>query len=100
MQRHDVASTLRRRYIYVMCPLGNEYSEHVLQNAISLSGFNEAVVRKRYEFIDIPNDGQLCILGNANIIQKHRCLIYVRLTTGNKYQNMDPKRNEKSEHII
>ena len=22
MQRHDVASTLRRRYIYVMCPLG------------------------------------------------------------------------------
>ena len=23
MQRHDVASTFRRRYIYVMCPLGN-----------------------------------------------------------------------------
>ena len=23
MQRHDVASTLRRRYIYVMCPLGS-----------------------------------------------------------------------------
>ena len=30
MQRHDVASTLRRRYIYVMCPLGyyiNKYKK-------------------------------------------------------------------------
>ena len=29
MQRHDVASTLRRRYIYVMCLPGNEYPQHM-----------------------------------------------------------------------
>ena len=29
MQRHDVASTLRRRYIYVMCPLGSFIYRHI-----------------------------------------------------------------------
>ena len=31
MQRHDVASTLRRRYIYVMCPLGLKQQLQVQQ---------------------------------------------------------------------
>ena len=32
MQRHDVASTLRRRCIYVMCPLGKYYVEESVPN--------------------------------------------------------------------
>ena len=32
MQRHDVASTLRRRYIYVMCPLGSADAAHVVSS--------------------------------------------------------------------
>ena len=46
MQRHDVASTLRRRYIYVMCPLGtpSKYQLHVLYENVSYDWYREKMI--------------------------------------------------------